>query len=106
MSTQQSAAFKSRIAAAIPTAIDPERFQRFLAMILQFLPIFMAMFSKPAPAPGPTPAPAPIQAGAAITTIEGLLEFVEKTIELNQLTDEQRTKVYAAVEALAAFLTM
>jgi hypothetical protein len=82
--------------------IDPARLQKWIELILQFLPVILSLFKEPSP----PPTPAPVQAAAAITTIDGLLDYVQKTIELHNLSDDQQAKVLAAVEALAAFLTM
>jgi hypothetical protein len=93
---------QSQINGATAAGIDPSKLQKWLDLIVKFLPILLALLEKP---DNPNP-PAPIQAGAPITTIDGLMEFVEKTIELRSLTPEQQEKVLSAVEALSAFLTM
>jgi hypothetical protein len=100
------AALSTRIGTTLgpvqPQAVDPERIKNFISLIMQFLPIILAFFKAPNV---PTP-PAPVQAGAPITTLEGLLEFVDKMVELHALTEEQQQIVLNAVEALSAFLTI
>ena len=82
--------------------IDPERLKNFFALIVQFLPMIIALFS---PAP-PVPADNKVQAVGSITTLEGLIDYVQIQIELRSLTEDQQTKVVNAVEALAQFLIM
>jgi len=82
--------------------IDPTKLKKWIDIILQFLPIFLAFFSTPTPPPGP----GPVQAGASITTIDGLLDYVEAMLELRGLSAEEQSKVTNAIDALAAFMTM
>ena len=106
MSKQNLAALQSKIEHRLGgpsyATIDPTKLKKWIDIILQFLPIFLAFFS----APTPPPVPPPIQAGASITTIDGLLDYVEAVIELCGLNEEQAAKVTNAIDALCAFMTM
>ena len=97
----KSAACKAAGVAEV-SSIDPAKLGKWIQVILQFLPIFLAMFSQPTP-PAPPP---PVQATSSITTIDGLMEYVTQSMELHGLTEEQQAKVLGAVEALSAFLSM
>jgi hypothetical protein len=85
-------------ACAMPEAvtIDPAKFQKWVQIIMQLLPIFLAAFSNPNPAPTPPP----VQAPPAFKSPDDVFEYVEGIATSQGLSDNHKARLFASLEVL------
>lgn len=82
-------------------SVDPVKVQKWISFILTILPSLLTLFSNPSPTPTPTPTPAPVQAIPETGCIDDFFDYIEQQIEATSLSELQKCRVLATIEATA-----